>query len=297
MSVLFNALDQLEEKQGVSALPWGKAATYANGRFTADLPQETLNDFYDLREYIRIANLRGMMHVLSVTSSVSGEGTSTIAAYLALLMAGVHKKAKVAEKPQVAKMEKSEVTSDGTASEGVFQDEFRAFVREGDEGKKAKPTAAPVVKPGGVLLVDANLYHPTLHQIMQLPQEGGLTDVLERQADWHRFVKTIHDADMNIITAGKSKSHPVGLFGTEAFRQFIKAVKEEYSYVLIDTPAVLNYVDSLSVAAVVDGVILVVRAGQTRWELAQSAKRKLLTAHATLLGVALNRRKVQTADK
>ncbi|OPZ68421.1 MAG: Tyrosine-protein kinase YwqD [bacterium ADurb.Bin478] len=65
---------------------------------------------------------------------------------------------------------------------------------------------------------------------------------------------------------------------------------------LIDTPAVLNYVDSLSVTAVVDGVILVVRAGQTRWEMAQNAKRKLLTAHATLLGVALNRRKPQVWD-
>jgi capsular exopolysaccharide synthesis family protein len=288
MSVLFNALDKLDEKEGVSSMPWSKAMAGSRGQIAVDLPQEMLNEFYDLREYIRIANMRGLMRVLSITSSVSGEGSSTVATYLALLMAGVNKRANES-------MDKSStpVSAEAGAEGKMFEEEFQAFVQDSDDEKKEKKASDAALKQGGILLIDANLHKPGLHEIMGLSLEDGLADVLEKQTDWHPYLKTVKDVNLSVITAGKSKQNPSELLGTDFFRHFIKAVKEEYSYVLVDSPAVLNYVDSLSIAAIADGVILVVQAGQTRWEMAQNAKRKLLTAHANLLGVALNRRKMQ----
>ncbi len=287
MSVLFNALDKLDEKKAPSAMPWKSMS--GSGPLAVDLPSEMWNDFYDLREYIRIANMRGMMRLLSITSSVSGEGSSTVAAYLALLMAGANKKAKETV-ARIVKAQKNEATAKDAAAEKLFEEDFRAFVHESvnDKKKNGESAAAP---SENVLLIDGNLHKPGIHEILGLPLEQGLNDILEQNIDWHRCVKTIKGAQLSVITAGKSKLNPAELFGADYFRYFIKAVKEEYSYVLIDAPAVLNYVESMSIAAVVDGVVLVVRAGQTRWEIAQDAKRKLITAHANLLGVALNRRK------
>jgi capsular exopolysaccharide synthesis family protein len=288
MSVLFNALDKLDEKKDPSTMPWKNMV--GSGQFLVDLPSEMWNDFYDLREYIRIANMRGMMRLLSITSSVSGEGSSTVAAYLAMLMAGANKKAKETA-TRLAKSAKNEPAAKEAAADKLFEEDFRAFVHEAVNDKKKNGESAPAQPAENVLLIDGNLHKPTVHEIMGLPLELGLCDILEQSVDWHRCVKAVKGAHLGVITAGKGKLNPAELFGTDSFRFFIKAVKDEYSYVLIDTPAVLNYVDSMSIAAVVDGVVLVVRAGQTRWEVAQDAKRKLITAHANLLGVALNRRK------
>jgi len=128
MSVLFSALDKLDEKQGPSTRPWSRPTAGGSSGFFADLPAEVLNDFYDLREYIRIANLRGMTRVISITSSVSGEGASTVATYLALLMAGAHEKAKAREE-QPAPDATEQPAPEATAEEKLFEYEFRAFVQ------------------------------------------------------------------------------------------------------------------------------------------------------------------------
>ncbi|HPN35752.1 MAG TPA: CpsD/CapB family tyrosine-protein kinase [bacterium] len=303
MSVLLNALDELDQMQDSVTLPWERTGPRDVGQGGVDLPDEMIQDFYDLREYIRIANMRGVMRVLAITSSVTGEGASTISTYLAMLMAGAHKKAQETEgkadeptaQPAPTAFGEEEAAEKEPAGEpAFFNDDFRAFVQETAE--EAQVQEPMLIQTGGILLIDAHLHKPSLHQILQLPLEGGLSDILEQQVDWRRQVKPLPGAALDVITAGKSRQNPAELLGTEDFRRFIQEVREQYRYVLIDTPAVLNYVDSLSVTAVVDGVILVVRAGQTRWEMAQNAKRKLLTAHATLLGVALNRRKPQVWD-
>lgn len=291
MSALFTALDRLDEKEGLSTPPWHtEIESGRTGHLTADVPKEMLNDFYDLREYIRIANLRGMMKVLSITSPVTGEGSSTVSTYLSLLLAGTPQKAKNPEPPTGRSIE---ATEEAAPEEQLFAEEFRAFIQDMAEEEPSPVEAEEVAasKEPRVLLLDANLHKPSLHERIGVALEGGLADILVGKGDWSSFLKEVQDTNLVVITAGSTHEHPSELLSTEAFRNFIKAVKEEFAYVVIDTPAVMNYVDSLSIASVVDGVVLVVRAGQTRWDVAQNAKRKLLLAHANIIGVALNRSK------
>jgi capsular exopolysaccharide synthesis family protein len=296
MSTLFTALDRLDEKEGLSTPPWQTEIEAGSaGQLTMDLPREILNDFYDLREYVRIANMSGLMRVLSITSPVSGEGTSTVSTYLSLLLAGSPKKAKVSEPPTGRVIEPVAETEEG---EKIFADEFRAFIQDmaEEEPIPAEPEPVSENKVPKVLLLDANLHQPTLHERIGLTLEGGLADILEGKGEWTSFVKQVRDTNLVVITAGRTEQNPSELLSSEAFRTFIKAIKEEFAYVIIDTPAVMNYVDSLSITSVVDGVVLVVRAGQTRWDVAQNAKRKLLLAHANLIGVALNRSRLSFSN-
>jgi capsular exopolysaccharide synthesis family protein len=258
------------------------------------LPNEILHDFYDLREYIRIASVRNQMRVLSITSSTSGEGSSTISTFLAFLMAnGLEKKveAGVKQAHQEADVRPQSVSRDRQQAEKIFQTEFSEFMQKDQaraliHGKKEE----------GILLVDANLNNPGLHRYFGLQVEGGLAEIVENKADWRYMAKSLRQGGLKVITAGKAKDKPGEIIGSEYFRELVKEWRKEFRYVVFDSPAVLQYVDALTLAAMSDAVILVVRAGQTRWEVAQNAKRKLTMAHANLLGVALNRHKLTIPD-
>ncbi|MBN2357395.1 CpsD/CapB family tyrosine-protein kinase [candidate division KSB1 bacterium] len=296
MSVIYNHLEKLDEKEGKSSAPWRTAAGASKGgALSFDLPQEILSDFYDLREYIRIAGMRGQMRVLSITSSVSGEGSSTIATFLAFLMAkGLEKKFEktVMQTSKEATADAKTGEKDKKEAEKMFQEEFASYLQK-EEGK-GEPGAKAA--ESGILLIDGNLHQPSLHKYFGLNVEDGLAEIVEGHADWHRLAKNVRQSDLKIITAGRVRGNPADVIASDTLRLLLKQWRQEFRYVIIDSPAVLNFVDALTLAAMADGVILVVRAGATRWEIAQSAKRKLVMAHANLLGVALNRHKLTIPD-
>ncbi|MBN1999979.1 CpsD/CapB family tyrosine-protein kinase [candidate division KSB1 bacterium] len=285
MSVVHELLSQLEEKEKETSDPWlAEDGQKQKGLFVFDLPNEIVNDFYDLKEYIRIANMRGQMRVLSITSSLPGEGSSTIATYLAHLMGS-----RMGKSLDSANSKPESQSKNSKGSE-IFKDTFSS-----DSGKsKTSGTGRP--KTGefadSVLIIDANLHEPSLHNKFGLRRDGGLAEIIEHQLDWRKYVKTVQHTGLKIMTAGRSEVVPAELVGSDIFRVLIKELRENFRYIILDSPPVLKYVDALSLSTVADGVILVVCSGKTRWEVAQSAKRKLAVAQANLLGVALNRSKM-----
>ena len=283
MSVVHELLNELEEKEVRSSVPFQARYNQEGGFFDFDLPDEILNDFYDLKEYVRIANMRGQMRALSVTSSLPGEGSSTIATYLAYLFTGLAaKKQTSADESQT----EADHTEEPEEQNSIFSTTFNNMIKE------KKPEKQEFTLADDILLVDANLHQPSIHEFFSLRAEGGLAEILEHQLDWKKCLKPIRNSNLKVITAGVSEILPAELLGSDVFRALVKEWREAFSYVIFDSAPVLKYVDALTLATAVDGVILVVCAGKTRWELAQDAKRKLAVAQANLLGVALNRSKI-----
>lgn len=286
---MHDMLTQVESKEKDQAGLWSVNPNQGRGILVFDLPSEIINDFYDLKEYVRIANMRNQMTVLSVASSLPGEGSSTISTYLAyLLSGGVLRKASALHHEPVAAAVK-----DSSQNSGLFTADFEAIKSSADSTKQAleNTLATP-----DVLLVDANFAQPSLHRLFQVEEEDGLAEVLERRLDWRTQLKPIAETSLSLLTAGKTTLNPAELLGSELFRALIQEWRKLFGFVVIDSPPVLTQVAALSLAAVVDGVVLVVRAGQTRWEVAQNAKRKLTAAHANVLGVALNRKKSELTE-
>jgi len=297
MSVVHQLLSRVEEKENLyvnMSAPTGKSATHNRGLFVFDLPGEILNDFYGMKEYIRIANKSGNIRVLSITSSMNGEGSSTIATYLSFLMAGgMGKKAD----PRTLVPE----------PDSLFTEDLRAIVKNNHAPNvvpmntlagQTDTTVSNPVNPGrnDFLLVDPNFNQPTLHRYFGIESNQGLGEVIEQNTDWRNCLIPVQGSALKIITAGKSDSKPVELLSSERFRTLVRQWRNQFKYVIIDTPPVLTSVESLSVASVTDGVVLIVCAGQTRWDSAQNAKRKLQASGINLLGVALNRRKMDIPD-
>ena len=94
---------------------------------------------------------------------------------------------------------------------------------------------------------------------------------------------------LDALTAGVIPPNPSELLGSERMKNILQRAKEEYDYVLIDTPPVLPVTDSLVLGRMVDGLILVIDSGEIKVEMAREVKNQLVHAGANILGVVLNK--------
>ena len=139
-----------------------------------------------------------------------------------------------------------------------------------------------------VLLVDADLRRPTLHTIFGTPREPGLTQVLVGQKALTDVVQPSTVPGLSLLTAGVLPPNPAELLGSPVMRDLLRTMGESYDMVILDTPPVMAASDSSVLASMVDGVVLVVRAGRTERSMAQQAVRQLTSVGARVLGAALN---------
>jgi capsular exopolysaccharide synthesis family protein len=142
-----------------------------------------------------------------------------------------------------------------------------------------------------VLLIDANLRRPSLHEIFDIENNPGLSDLLAREEDKTFFVKKVGHGGLYLIPSGKKKSESTNLFESDRFERTLKTMREKFDYVILDVPPVNNYAESIVISTKVDGVVLVLESDKTRQQVATRAKREMEKAGAKVLGAILNKRK------
>jgi capsular exopolysaccharide synthesis family protein len=143
-----------------------------------------------------------------------------------------------------------------------------------------------------VLLVDANLRNPTLHDLFNVEIKGGLTELLLENNTLKDVIKRTQIKNLSVITGGIPHSNPFSVFESQSLDSFIGQMKAQADWVLFDSPPIHSYNDSSTLAAKMDGVVMVVQAEKTRWEVAQSAKERIGNSKVKILGVILNKRKL-----
>ena len=161
------------------------------------------------------------------------------------------------------------------------------------EGKSttAANLAVAMAQSGlSVVLVDADMRRPSQHRIFEVPNDYGLTNVLLQEGiEAKGFVHDTKVDKLGLMTTGPLPPNPSELLGSQRMRNLLGVLKEQFDAVIIDTPPVLAVTDPVVLAPNVDGVILVVGAGETRRDAAQRAASNLNQVGARLLGVALNK--------
>jgi capsular exopolysaccharide synthesis family protein len=125
-----------------------------------------------------------------------------------------------------------------------------------------------------VLLIDADLRRPSLHKLLNLPNERGLSTLLagESSIPIQSNVQSsaLYD-NISVLTSGPTPSDPVKLLSSRRMGELMSVFEKTYDLVLLDVPPVLGIVDSILTASFCDGVVLVGRIGQvTRTELTQA---------------------------
>ncbi|WP_129676924.1 CpsD/CapB family tyrosine-protein kinase [Candidatus Chloroploca sp. Khr17] len=144
-----------------------------------------------------------------------------------------------------------------------------------------------------VLIVDCDLRRPSLHTIFGLPNERGLTSAVLAQDDGPLPIQPTSVPGLHVLTSGPLPPRPADLLGSRRMGALIERMRSEAEIVLFDTPPVVAVTDAATLASRVDGVLLVLHAGQTRRDRAREARRLLEQVKANIVGVVLNGAKVE----
>ncbi|MHC4570468.1 MAG: CpsD/CapB family tyrosine-protein kinase [Planctomycetota bacterium] len=142
-----------------------------------------------------------------------------------------------------------------------------------------------------VLIIDANLRRPTLHEAFDVENNIGFSDLVLGDTDVGEAVRKTELPNLSLITAGDFSRNPIEVLESCKLKALIAKLKEEFDYLIFDSAPISTCPDAAILASQVDGVILVIHAGKTRWEVAQNAKDQLERSHANIIGIVLNRRR------
>jgi tyrosine-protein kinase Etk/Wzc len=138
------------------------------------------------------------------------------------------------------------------------------------------------------LLIDADLRRPLLHRAFGLVHEPGLTDVLVGRAAAREAIRPDVIERLDVLPAGSSPPNPSELLGSDAMHALIAEVRQNYDYIVVDTPPVLPVTDATVISTVADATILTIRSGETEETSATRALDQLKRVNARIAGVVLN---------
>lgn len=139
-----------------------------------------------------------------------------------------------------------------------------------------------------VLLIDADMRNATLQKLFPLENRSGLSAIIASKADWKKSLNNTDNANLHIISSGRTPPNPTELLSSKQMKNMILEMKQDYDFIIIDTPPILPVSDAIALSAVVDGVLLVTRWGKTAKQLVIEAKHALTLANAPLIGAILN---------
>jgi capsular exopolysaccharide synthesis family protein len=139
-----------------------------------------------------------------------------------------------------------------------------------------------------VLLIDADLRKGVLHRLFGLSGRVGLTSVIADDGDPRDAIQESGIAGLSILTSGPLPHNPADVLTSPRFTEFLAFIREQYDFVILDTPPLLAVTDPSVVAPRVDGVILTVRLTKNGRPHAERAKEMLATLGITVFGVVVN---------
>lgn len=144
-----------------------------------------------------------------------------------------------------------------------------------------------------ILLVDANTRSPILHSWLKIvPETPGLIDVLEGKACFEEVLKRDERSALSFIPAGMKTGNPIVLFDSKTFDHFLAKAREQFDIIIFDSPDMMTGPETSVLARKLDGLIMVIEAEKTRWEVAAYHKQQLAEAGVCFTGAILNKKKM-----
>jgi succinoglycan biosynthesis transport protein ExoP len=170
------------------------------------------------------------------------------------------------------------------------------------EGKTttAINTAVSLAESGAnVLLIDGDLRRPSLHKVLEVNNEDGLSRALSDGldgSDLFSIIKGTEVSGLSLLTSGPQLKNSAKLLDHEKLRQLFATLESKFTHIVIDSPPIVPFADSVILGAEVDGVLMVVQGGKSPQEIVLRSMKLLDDVDAVILGVVLNNTKLQPLD-
>jgi succinoglycan biosynthesis transport protein ExoP len=140
-----------------------------------------------------------------------------------------------------------------------------------------------------VLLIDADMRRPRVHQVFGLNQEPGLSNLMVGNAKASDSVRKTSVPGLWVLASGRIPPNPAELIGSQRFRDFLTSLKEHFDCIIVDTPPIMAVTDAAIAANAANGVVFVIGAEMTTRHAAQTAIEQLEKGRAHFVGAVLNR--------
>jgi len=170
------------------------------------------------------------------------------------------------------------------------------------EGKTttAVNTALILAQTGAsVLVVDADMRRPRIHSIFGIKNNEGLSTILANkmtEAEMLRLVQVHEPSGLFLLPAGAIPPNPAELIGSEEMRRLMTTLRASFKHIVIDSPPIISFTDSVLISSQVDGVLLVVHGGYATRSIVRRSRQVLQEVGAKIFGVVLNNVKLQRDD-
>ena len=140
-----------------------------------------------------------------------------------------------------------------------------------------------------VLLVDGDMRRPSLHTILGISRDMGLSSVLSGEIQPEEAIVPTSMANVSCLPAGRSQMNTTELLNSMASRDLFRKLSKEYDLVLVDCPPSAGLSDVQVISTLADGVLLVVSMNKTQKHQLDITIKMLNQMSAPLIGVVLNR--------
>lgn len=148
---------------------------------------------------------------------------------------------------------------------------------------------AAVYKENGhrVVLVDCDLRKPKVHRATKLLNDVGLTNYLVDKISYEELIKT-SEYGFDVITSGESVPYPHVVLNSKKFEELLERLKEEYEYIIVDSPPVLLVTDGLILSEKVDTTLFVINQKVVKKSAVKEALQLLDQSNAKVSGIILS---------
>jgi capsular exopolysaccharide synthesis family protein len=159
--------------------------------------------------------------------------------------------------------------------------------REGKSTVSANLAASMAQAGRRVLLVDADMRRSSQHQIWELPNTAGLSNVLVGQVELRTAVRQGME-NLDVLTAGVLPPNPCALLDSKRMASLFETISDQYDAVIIDTPPLVIAADALILGKMADGVLMVVRPEVANSASITSSKEVIEQSGQNVLGLVVN---------
>jgi succinoglycan biosynthesis transport protein ExoP len=147
-----------------------------------------------------------------------------------------------------------------------------------------------------ILVIDADLRRSRCHEILGMNRGFGLTEMLTGLEGLHELIRVTHIPDLFFLSSGAMPPNPPDLVGSKKMQDTLATLREQYDYILIDSPPVVPVSDAVLLSALVEGVVLVVNSQETPKPGVREAYARLRYARANIIGTILNRADIRNGN-
>jgi polysaccharide biosynthesis transport protein len=139
-----------------------------------------------------------------------------------------------------------------------------------------------------VLMVDSDLRRPTLHKMLQVTNNLGLTNYLLKQSTLEQVIQTTNLPTLDFLASGKLPSSSLGILSSAQMRDLITELKRRYDYVFFDSPPIMGVSDASILASEVDMTLQVIQYRRYPQPMNIRAKQLIEKVGGNLVGIVLN---------